>query len=113
MAACKGGRVQKQRRSRRLQRSRRLGRPLSCMRRGHNAPIVAPIVVHGVKRSTERRPRGDNRSPFRPRDRRQRVAHRDGARFVTLGFSLPTVRKRLGVVANSLDRAAQGRLVVF
>lgn len=56
------------------------------------------------------------RLPFGPGDRRQGVEHRNSAGFVTVAlFSLNGLNagKRLGVVANSLDLAAQGRLVVF
>ena len=58
----------------------------------------------------------DMRLPFGPGDRRQGVEHGNGAGFVTVAvFSVDRLNagKRLGVVANSLDLAAQGRLVVF
>ena len=56
------------------------------------------------------------RLPFGPGDRRQGIEHRNGAGFVTVAlFAIDRLNagKRLGVVANSLDLAAQGRLVVF
>jgi hypothetical protein len=49
------------------------------------------------------------RLPFGPDDRRQGIEHRNGAGFVTIAiFSVDRLnaRKRLGVVANSLDLAA-------
>ena len=58
----------------------------------------------------------DMRLPFGPGDRRLGVEHRNGAGFVTVAlFFVDRLHagKRLGVVANSLDLAAQGRLVVF
>jgi hypothetical protein len=56
------------------------------------------------------------RLPLGPGDRRQGIEHRNGAGFVTVAlFAVDRLNagKRLGVVANRLDLAAQGRLVVF
>ena len=56
----------------------------------------------------------DMRLPFGPGDRGRRI--RNGAGFVTVVFFAVdrlNAGKRLGVVANSLDLAAQGRLIVF
>jgi hypothetical protein len=56
------------------------------------------------------------RLPFGSSDRRPGVEHGDGAGFVTVAlFAVNRLNggQRLGVVANGLDLAAQGRLVVF
>jgi len=54
--------------------------------------------------------------PFGSGDRRPGIEHRHGPGFVAVAFfaiDRLNAGKRLGIFANSLDVAAQGRLVVF